>query len=418
MYVVSKMSIERKSDGSIVLPRSMGISIGIGAPIGGQHPPPLFSPPERRGIRGVSRNLADPSDDSSKAVELPESRLHIPSTRSMTVNELFEERCKFRPKKQTWGAAWIDYAPATAPAEGRTQFTVVFLDVFGSKARAERYRTKCLEAYSDRPLIIFRVGHWIVLPVPQWLDTDDAMIAYNRCAIVNLMKKDVEATVVKHEIIKRRQKRSHLETSYLTPEEETAKLESGGDTWVPPTEKERAEQLDDYKSPWINVSRSCTSKYKYGLAWVLPEVQNPGHRFEHVAFSWLGAFKTEGDVDSAQKTIRKQHPEWNVTVLELGKPVTMPIPLWLMQLDRKVVYDQPFVEELMSQVGTSVSPEDMDAELKQVDFDSASGVVDDLVGDAPEEMDEVGSDVEVETTEMENKETTSMTITMEVTKKK
>ena len=96
----------------------------------------------------------------------------------------------------------------------------------------------------------------------------------------------------------------------------------------------------------------------------------------------------------------------------------MPIPLWLMQLDRKVVYDQPFVEELMSQVGTSVSPEDMDAELKQVDFDSASGVVDDLVGDAPEEMDEVGSDVEVETTEMENKETTSMTITMEVTKKK
>jgi hypothetical protein len=413
------MSIERKSDGSIVLPRSMGLSVGIGAP----ETQTQTQSNERRGIRGTTRNLGGATLQGLKtAKDLPESRLFIPSTRPMTASELYEERCKSRPAEQEWGAGWIDYAPQLRAVD-RHSFTVVFLDVFATESDAHRYRERVTLEYPKRPLIVFRIGYWLALPVPRWLRTEAEVIAYNRTVTVGLISKDVQATRVKHAIIKRRAKQQG--SDYSSPEVETSKLESGGDDWIPPTEEARRVELDDYKSQWVAPSASCRSKYKYGLAWVLPNVQNPGHMFEHVTFAWLGAYMTDAQVQCAQATIREGHPEWNVAVFELGNPVSLPVPMWLLQLDRKVVYDQPYISELMSQAGPPcVSPEVVEEALLESaeDEDVETAVINELVGDDEASTDteeELASDEEIETLEVAGGGPDSrLTMTVDITKKK
>lgn len=355
-------------------------------------------PPGANVTSPVSIGIGAPKNQDTLPQLLPQSKLYIPQTRNIPAEQLWDERCKCVPNGQQWGAAWLDRVP-TEPGHVYEHFVIVPLRVFTTHSKAAKFerRLKRNARYKDRPLMVFQLGQWLALPVPVWLKDDDSRVAYNRAAIVSLITNDTRSTNIKHEVIRRRQKENAellrkadeilqptYETAdssvsqrgpqhalpaghvrYHTSDEETALLEARGERYELPHPDAVAE------SAWQKPHSLLSSKHTYGLMWVLPDIQSPGQEFEHVCFAWLGAYATQQHVDDAQRLIKAAHPEWSVVSFEIGTPLQMPIPSWIMQVNSSYVYDQDTLNQLMMRDNAYRSPECVDALIKSRKADTA-----------------------------------------------
>lgn len=324
---------------------------------------------------------------------LPESKLYIPQTRNIPALELSEERCKYVPRNQEWGCAWVDRVP-DQPGGKYERFVIVPLRVFKTGRMAQKFLRQITKTpeYKDRPLMIFQMGYWLVLPSPEWLKSDNDRVEYNSATLIKLIERDTKSTVIKQEVMKRRQKEkaaklAEADRKYVKPtyakstksidqkelqavvparhaqyrsaDEETALLEAKGRRYErPDPEDEKKEQT------WKIPTDLMSDELVWGLMWVLPDVQSPGQKFEAVSFAWLGAYQTHEHLEQAQRAIKKEHPEWSVISFRVGQPLQLPIPSWLMQVDSKYVYDQDTVCELMMQSPNYRTPEEVDAEIE------------------------------------------------------
>ena len=386
---MSNQAFERKSDDAhgVVLPR-------VHAEIIGNLPSSMGRPTT---VPGREQKTAECCKDAAQLPRrqyglLPQSRLFIPKASSLTPLELYEEQCKHVPNKQIWGVAWLNKTPIH-PDDKYDSFVVVLLKTFALQRKAIKYKTLIMRKYPGRSAIIFRMGYWLTLPIPQWLTTDKAIIKYNEEAGVALIKNDARNTKIKHEIVKRRTKRSNIDTSYLEPEEETLRLEPDGQAYVAPSESKQHETSDgtletgqtsteevppveddswerapivDTKSTWLVPKDITSESHPFGLLWVLPDIQAPGQFFKNIAFAWLGAYENMETVETAQAKIKESHPSWSVTLCEMGTPLQIPIPTWLLQQRQQILYDQPILSEFMQQGQHYVGPEELGVRLEEM----------------------------------------------------
>lgn len=323
---------------------------------------------------------------------LPRSKLFIPQTRNISAEKLWDEKCKCVPHGQNWGCAWIDRVP-DKPGKVFERFVIVPLKVFRTYKKAVKFqhRVQKKHKYKDRPFMIFQLGQWLALPVPVWLSSEDEQVDYTHNALVKLITNDTRSTNVRREVMKRRQKedaevlreadeltqpaykttapdgsfvdvpqtgdKKELPTGharYLRPDEETAILEATGRRYERPDADEEQKKFE-----WERPIDLISSRYNFGLMWVLPDIQSPGQKFKHVSFAWLGAYATESDLDAAQRMIKASHPEWSVVSFEIGTPLQLPIPQWIMQVNSSYVYDQETVGKLMMQDPNYMEPEEI-----------------------------------------------------------
>lgn len=329
---------------------------------------------------------------------LPESKLYIPQTRNIAAETLWDQKCKCVPLRQHFGVAWVDRVPQHANAK-HDRFVIVPLRVFSTHRKATRYKKMLhqMPKYNDRPVMLFEMGNWHALPIPVWLTEESDQVDYMRRVIVRLIDNDTKSTNVKHEVMKRRRKQdpeklrsadeilTHTKEArddtsvdrYLTADEETMLLESKGTRYeAPELDAEEKEQA------WETPDDILSSKTRYGLMWVLPDVQSPGQKFTHVCFAWLGAYKTPTELDAAQRRIKSVHPEWSVISFALGTPLDLPVPSWIMQTNSNYVYDQSTMSALMMESPSYRSPDcvvqstvDMDTTPKNIQMELVDAIV-------------------------------------------
>ncbi len=318
-------------------------------------------------------------------VNLPSSRMYTPTTRELTGEQLCDEVCPHTPTNQCWGVAFVDKAPAR-PLRFK-QIVIQPLRVFRNARRAIKFEQQLRKTpeYKRKHIIRFKMGAWNVLPVPSWMTNPEEHLKYSRECIALLIDEDKKTTDAARNLMKRRRLQStdalrEADEKYVKPlydgqtpqqaepvppnqqryfsaDEETKLLQPGGEEFVLPPEGEERVQPESDKPDDI-----LDERYLFGLMWVLPFVQNiEVHDF--VAFAWLGAYQTEPEVEDAQKKIRDACPEWSVDRFEIGDPLELPMPTWLMQLDSKLVYDQPFLKDLLMPSPDYKSPEEVNAQM-------------------------------------------------------
>ena len=326
-------------------------------------------PPNARVVNPVKFGIGPPAAARrQKGYGIPETYVHTPQLEDFDPEDVWDKPTGTVPNGQRWGCAWTD-AIADKPGK-RTQYTIAPLRVFKNhkKARQFQKRVSSDPKYAHRPLIIFKLGQWMTLPLASWLEKcpESERVEYNHKHIVRLMHFDRKSTLIKREVMTRRSKviinddddhdnddnddKSDSGSSekpplrrHVTAKEETALLEGdGGDNVV---------VVDDEQKPgkaWQIPSEILSKKYIYGLMWSLPDVQKAGIKFEAVTFVWHGVYTENERVDEAQRAIKERYPHWNVNKFRLGEPLEMPVPTWLIHADAKCVYDQLMLDQFTS----------------------------------------------------------------------
>lgn len=334
--------------------------------------------------------------------EIPQSRMTIPKTRGLSVDVLWEQQCMVLPQNQKYGLAWVFFLPLE-PGIKFESIKVVFISSYKTRHTALSAQVRAKGMFPNRTSMLFKIGYWQALPVPRWLDEFEDVDQYNGEVIKRHMTYDFKLTEIEHELLRRRVK-AKVEQLPDDPAVASEKIEEaiyGKDLTL---EENGAEGgADETKDPGVVVSATTRAvdqwdanpvkgllspKSKIGLAWVLPTLQRRGRKLTDVAIAWLGTFRSVQAANAQQKLIKKAHPEWHVYSFEVGQPLSLPVPTWEMQREKRVQYDQNILKDLMGtdpEVGGAPGVDILPpATMRQDPANDDSSLFDDIVG-APED---------------------------------
>lgn len=321
-----------------------------------------------------NRNQPSPSDfavsmehgqmsSRSRPYGVLQRMMHIPKTRGLSETVLWEERCSVLPHHQEWGMAWVFFIP-DHPGITFKKIQVVFLGCYRTEGAAVSAQNRVRGMFPNRASILFRIGHWTTLPIPRWLTGFQNIDRYNGDIIKRLMKQDFRKTQIEHEILRRRTN-AKTNKQHEDPQVATQKVEDVVYGTTQAAEEEVAQQprtarleVDDWNAD--DVKPILRAKQKYGLAWVLPAIQNEGRDLKEIAIAWLGTFKSLTEVNSQQELIRTAHPEWDVHRFDVGQPLDLPVPIWTLQANQSVHYSQDTLRQFMR---TDTAPTEVAAPL-------------------------------------------------------
>jgi len=342
----------------------------------GQPSPSEFAVPGRRAYN-VGRR--------TRPTGPPRSRMHIPKTRGLSADELWEQRCSVLPKRQNWCLVWIFYIPSE-PGTTFKSIKTVFVGTYKTKQIAESAQIRARGMYPNRASMLSRIGFWQALPVPRWLDKFPEVDAYNGTVIKRLINQDFKKTRIEHEVLRRRAKaRADVESD--PPEMASEKVENVVYGKAAIDDEDDKEPVSSRPSEqWESVSGKglISRQQRIGLAWVLPSVQRRGRDLKEVAVAWLGTFRSVTEANNQQQLIKAKHPEWDVHSFTVGEPIDLPVPIWELQKRELVQYNQDMLGDFMRSIpgngksGNEILPPDM-RESRTVEDDVQKQHEEDLV---------------------------------------
>lgn len=312
--------------------------------------------------------------------EPPRSRMHIPKTRGLTGEQLWELRCSVLPKHQNWCLVWIFFVP-NEPGSTFKSIKIVFVGVYKNREMAASAQIHARGMYPNRASMLSRVGFWQALPVPRWLESDAAHDEYNGDIIKRLIDQDTKKTRIEHEVLRRRAKAA-ADIEADPPEIASEKVESAvyGESRVDEDDDEIKDSGDSKPVDiWVSLDGKglVPKKQRIGLAWVLPSVQRRGRDLREVAVAWLGTFRSVTEANNQQKLIKDKHPEWDVHSFFVGEPIDLPVPIWELQKREQVQYNQEMLGDFMRSNPTIV--EDDDPIIEPPDMGDGRTVEDDVM---------------------------------------